>query len=89
MSLVKAAGLIALISLISKFVGLFREIIVSAFYGTGLVRDAYGISSLLPASFALIMLAGLNGPFHSSIVSVISKYKSEGKNQDVKTIVFT
>lgn len=89
MSLVKAAGLIALISLISKFVGLFREIIVSAFYGTGLVRDAYGISSLLPASFALIMLAGLNGPFHSSIVSVISKYKSEGKDQDVKTIVFT
>lgn len=89
MSLVKAAGIIAIISLLSKFVGLFREIIVSAFYGTGFVRDAYGISSLLPASFALIMLAGLNGPFHSSIVSVISKYKSEKKEQDIKTTVFT
>ncbi len=89
MSVLKAAGLIAIISLIAKFVGLFREMAIGAYYGTSYIRDAYQIASLFPASFALIMLAGLNGPFHSAIVSVISKYKAQKADKDIKAVLFT
>jgi putative peptidoglycan lipid II flippase len=89
MSILKAASIIAFISLISKFIGLFREQVISAYYGTTYIRDAYSIASLLPFSFALIMLAGLNGPFHSAIVSVITKYKINNDDKSVKTIVST
>lgn len=89
MSVIRAAGLIAILSLISKFVGLFREMAIANVYGTNYVRDAYGIASLWPAQFALVMLAGLNGPFHSSVVSVISKYKAVNNDKDTKTVIFT
>ncbi len=89
MSVLKAAGIIAILSLLSKFVGLFREVVVANYFGTSFVRDAYGIAQLLPASFALVMLAGLNGPFHSSVVTVISKYKARGEEKEVKTIITT
>ncbi|GIW22403.1 MAG: putative lipid II flippase MurJ [Candidatus Sericytochromatia bacterium] len=87
MGILKAASLIAFISLISKIFGLFREQFISAYYGTSYIRDAYSIASLLPSSFALIMLAGLNGPFHSAIVSVITKYKTNNDNTSVKIVV--
>ena len=89
MSVLKAAGIIAILSLFSKFVGLFREMVISNYFGTTYIRDAYGIAQLLPASFALVMLAGLNGPFHSSVVTVISKYKARGEEKDVKVIITT
>ncbi len=89
MSVLKAAGLIAVLSLVSKFVGLFREVVIANYFGTNFIRDAYGIAQLLPASFALVMLAGLNGPFHSSVVSVISKYKEQGKEEDTKIVITT
>lgn len=89
MSLIKAASIIAIISLVSKFVGLFREVFVAAYYGTNYVKDAYSISSLLPAAFALIMLAGLNGPFHSSVLSFISKYRAEKKDNEINSVIFT
>ncbi len=89
MSILRTAGLIAILSLISKFFGLFREMEISKVYGTNFIRDAYIIASNWPAGFALVMIAGLNGPFHTSVVTVISKYKALDKNQDVKTIIFT
>ena len=89
MSVLKAAGIIAILSLFSKFVGLFREMVISNYFGTTYIRDAYGIAQLLPASFALVMLAGLNGPFHSSVVTVISKYKARGEEKDLKVIITT
>lgn len=89
MSVLKAAGLIGAIALISKFIGLFREVFIGYYYGTNYIRDAYLYAAAFPSYFALIMLAGLNGPFHSSIVSVISKYKAQGKIEDTKTVVTT
>ncbi|MFN8672035.1 MAG: murein biosynthesis integral membrane protein MurJ [Candidatus Sericytochromatia bacterium] len=88
-SVLRAASLIAILALVSKVVGLLREVVINYYYGTYYIRDAYIYASQYPASFALIMLAGLNGPFHSSIVSVISKYKAQNKIKDIKTVVTT
>lgn len=88
-SVLKAAGLIGLLALISKVIGLLREIIINNYYGTSYIRDAYVYASAFPLAFALIMLAGLNGPFHSSVVTVISKYKAQGRIDDTKTTITT
>ncbi|PKL80450.1 MAG: murein biosynthesis integral membrane protein MurJ [Candidatus Melainabacteria bacterium HGW-Melainabacteria-1] len=79
MSLLRAASLIALLSLASKFVGLFRDQVIAFYCGLSAVTDAYQAASLIPAQFALIMLGGLNGPFHSAIVSTLMKHYEQGE----------
>ena len=79
MSLLRAASLIALLSLISKVVGLFRDQIIAYYCGLSAVTDAYQVASLIPIQFALIMLGGLNGPFHSAVVSTLTRFFKEEK----------
>lgn len=81
MSLLRAASLIALLSLASKFFGLLRDQVIAYYCGLSAVTDAYQAASLIPAQFALIMLGGLNGPFHSAIVSTLMKhYESNNRS---------
>lgn len=54
-------------------------------FGTGPVVDAYVVASIVP-SFFLVLLGGINGPFHSAIVSVIAKQK---KKEDIAPIIET
>ena len=71
-SLLKSAWLIAVVIIISKFMGFLRDVVVANFYGAGLVSDAYFYAYQIP-SLALILLGGVGGPFHSAVVSVFSK----------------
>ncbi len=74
MSLLRAAGLIAALSLISKVVGLFRDQVIAYYCGLSSVTDAYQVATLIPIQFALVMLGGLNGPFHSAVVSTLTRF---------------
>ncbi len=71
-SLLKAAWLIAFVTIISKFVGFLRDIIIANYYGAGLVSDAYFYAYQIP-SLAIILIGGVGGPFHSATVSVFAK----------------
>ena len=71
-SLLKAAWLIALVIIISKVIGFFRDVVIAKYYGVGLVSDAYFYAYQIP-SLMLILFGGVGGPFHSAIVSVFSK----------------
>ncbi len=71
-SVLKAAWLIALVTIISKFIGFFRDIIIAKYYGASLVSDAYFYAYQIP-SLAIILLGGVGGPFHSAAVAVFSK----------------
>lgn len=71
-SLLKAAWLIAFVTIISKFVGFLRDICIANFYGAGLVSDAYFYAYQIP-SLAIILMGGVGGPFHSATVSVFAK----------------
>ncbi|ARV58363.1 murein biosynthesis integral membrane protein MurJ [Nostocales cyanobacterium HT-58-2] len=79
------AGIIAVATLISKFFGLVREQAIAAAFGAGAVVDAYNFAYMIP-SFLLILLGGVNGPFHSAIVSVLAKRKQEEAAPLVETI---
>ena len=69
----KAAGLIAIITIISKFIGFFRDIIIAKYFGASLVSDAYFYAYQIPA-VALLILGCVGGPFRSATVAVFSKF---------------
>ncbi len=71
-SLASIASIVAIATLISKIVGLVREQIVAAAFGVGEVVNAYAYAYVIPG-FLLILLGGINGPFHSALVSVLAK----------------
>ena len=84
-SLAGIAGIVAAATLLSKVFGLLRETVIAAAFGTGSVTDAYSISYVIPG-FLLILLGGINGPFHSAIVSVVAKRKKEEIAPLVETV---
>ena len=71
-SLVNIAGIVAIATLISKVFGLVRQQSIAAAFGVGPTVDAFSYAYVIPG-FLLILLGGINGPFHSAMVSVLSK----------------
>lgn len=71
-SLLKAAWLIAVVTIISKLIGFVRDVVIANCYGASTVSDAYFYAYQLPA-LAIILLGGVGGPFHSATVAVFSK----------------
>lgn len=71
-SLAGIAGIVAVATLVSKIFGLVREQVIAAAFGVGEVINAYAYAYVIPG-FLLILLGGINGPFHSALVSVLAK----------------
>ncbi|MBA2748274.1 MAG: murein biosynthesis integral membrane protein MurJ, partial [Tatlockia sp.] len=71
-SLAGIAGIVAAATLISKVFGLVRTQAIAAVFGVGVVADAFNYAYVIPG-FLLVLLGGINGPFHSAIVSVLAK----------------
>lgn len=84
-SLANIAGIVAIATLISKLFGLFRQQAIAAAFGVGPAVDAYNYAYVIPG-FLLVLLGGINGPFHSAIVSVIAKRRKEDIAPLVETI---
>jgi len=84
-SLSGIAGIVAVATLISKVFGLVRQQAIAAAFGVGAVVDAYSYAYVIPG-FLLILLGGINGPFHSAIVSVIAKRDKSEAAPIVETI---
>jgi putative peptidoglycan lipid II flippase len=82
------ASAIALVTLFSKGVGFFREVVVADVFGPGMARDAYTIAYTLPA-FALIMLGGLTGPFHTATQKIITTLRQRGHDEQIPGVVAT
>ena len=71
-SVLKAAWLIAVVTIVSKLIGFLRDVVIAKYYGASLVSDAYFYAYQIP-SLAIILLGGVGGPFHSAAVAVFSK----------------
>ncbi len=71
-SVLKAAWIIAVVTIVSKLIGFVRDIIIANYYGASMVSDAYYYAYQIP-SLSLILLGGVGGPFHSTTVAVFSK----------------
>jgi len=71
-SVLRAAWLIAVVTIVSKIIGFIRDVAIANCYGASTVSDAYFYAYQLPA-LAIVLLGGVGGPFHSATVSVFSK----------------
>ena len=71
-SVLKAAWLIAVVTIVSKLIGFIRDVVIANYYGASMVSDAYYYAYQIP-SLSLILLGGVGGPFHSATVAVFSK----------------
>jgi putative peptidoglycan lipid II flippase len=77
-SIASIAGIVAAATLISKVFGLVRQVALAYTFGNGVATEAFAYAYAIPG-FLLILLGGINGPFHSAIVSVLTK--EEDKSQ--------
>ena len=83
----RIALIVGVATTLSKGAGLVRQQVIAAAFGLGSAYDAYNYAYVLPG-FLLVLLGGINGPFHSSIVSALVKNpKSERKH--VLTVINT
>ena len=71
-SVLKAAWLIAVVTIVSKLIGFVRDVVIANYYGATMVSDAYYYAYQIP-SLSLILLGGVGGPFHSATVAIFSK----------------
>ncbi|MBD0394242.1 MAG: lipid II flippase MurJ, partial [Microcoleus sp. C1-bin4] len=84
-SLAGIAGIVAVATIISKIFGLVRQIAIAAAFGVGVAVDAYNYAYVIPG-FLFILLGGINGPFHSAIVSVLARRDKKEAAPLVETI---
>ncbi|MEY3463995.1 MAG: Protein MurJ [Cyanobacteriota bacterium] len=75
-SLRRIALIVAVATALSKLAGLVRQQVIAAAFGVGAAYDAYNYAYVLPG-FLLILLGGINGPFHSAMVSVLARRPRE------------
>ena len=85
----RIAWLIAIITIVSKAVGFWRDVAIAQAYGASMASDAYFYAYQVPA-LALILLGGVSGPFHTVTVSIFSKEDiSKKPSQDAQKALNT
>ncbi|MEM9244716.1 MAG: murein biosynthesis integral membrane protein MurJ, partial [Cyanobacteria bacterium P01_F01_bin.153] len=84
-SLLSIATIVAAATLLSKVAGLVRQQTIAAAFGAGPVVNAYSFSYVIPG-FLLILLGGINGPFHSAMVSVLAKSDRREASRIIETV---
>lgn len=83
----KTFGLVAIMTVLSKIVGLARDMVIASCYGTGIVADAYNFSYMFTGNI-FVLFGGLGGPFHSSTVTVLGSRKDDPNSGTMITQVF-
>jgi hypothetical protein len=81
--LAKTFGLVAILNLLSKALGLVRDIVVLQVFGTSLITDAYFYAYQFTGNI-LVLFGGVGGPFHSAGVAILS---SQPESQDKRKLV--
>jgi putative peptidoglycan lipid II flippase len=87
-SIANIAGIVAVATLISKVFGLVRQVALAAAFGNGVPVEAFTYAYAIPG-FLLILLGGMNGPFHSAIVSVLAKQQDKSETVAIVETVTT
>jgi putative peptidoglycan lipid II flippase len=84
-SLTRVASIVAIATLLSKLMGAVRQLLIADAFGSGPDYSAFGVAYILP-SFLFVLLGGINGPFHSAMVSVLKKREGQDWAPLVETI---
>ncbi|WP_269604421.1 murein biosynthesis integral membrane protein MurJ [Prochlorococcus marinus] len=65
------AFVVSLGTLLSKFGGMARQLVIAGAFGISAAYDAYNYAYIIPGFF-LVLLGGINGPLHNSMVTLLA-----------------
>ncbi len=68
----KVASLVAILTVVSKVLGLIRDLVVAHYFGTSMQADAFNIAYLFTGNF-FIIFGTIGGPFYSALVATLPK----------------
>ena len=68
----RVASLVAVLTVVSKILGLLRDLIVAHYFGTSMQADAYNMAYLFTGNF-FIIFGTIGGPFYSALVATLPK----------------
>ena len=71
-SIKEIAFVVSLGTLLSKFGGMVRQLVIAGAFGISAAYDAYSYAYIIPGFF-LVLLGGVNGPLHNSMVSLLAE----------------
>ena len=78
-SIKEIAFVVSLGTLLSKFGGMARQLVIAGAFGISAAYDAYNYAYIIPGFF-LVLLGGINGPLHNSMVTLLAdKNKVESR----------
>lgn len=78
-SIARTFGVVAFLTVLSKFAGLIRDVLVAREYGTSVIADAYQYAYMFTGNI-LILVGGLGGPFHSATVAIVTPHREDRKS---------
>ena len=70
-SIKEIAFVVSLGTLLSKFGGMARQLVIAGAFGISAAYDAYNYAYIIPGFF-LVLLGGINGPLHNSMLTPVS-----------------
>ena len=83
-SLVRSSGIVSFMTLLSRFLGLARDMVIANFFGAGAGADSFFLAFKIPNFFR--RLFG-EGAFSQSFVPVLSEYRTSKPHGEVRRLV--
>lgn len=78
----RVASFVAFLTIISKILGLARDLVIAHYFGTSMQADAFNMAYLFTGNF-FIIFGGVGGPFYSAVVAALPKYIFEHSAKDI------
>ncbi len=82
--LLRSSGLVGLMTMLSRVLGLARDVVIANYFGAGTGADAFFVAFKIP-NFLRRLFA--EGAFSQAFVPVLSEYRSQRPQQEVKALV--
>ena len=79
-SVLRGAGIMTLMTALSRVLGLVREQVRSFLLGTGMASDAFGIASVVPNLFRRLLA---EGAMTAAFVPVFAEYRKEKTREEM------
>jgi putative peptidoglycan lipid II flippase len=78
----RVASFVAFLTIISKILGLARDLVIAHYFGTSMQADAFNMAYLFTGNF-FIIFGGVGGPFYSAVVAALPKYIFEHSANEI------
>jgi putative peptidoglycan lipid II flippase len=82
--LLKASGVTGTMTLLSRFLGLARDVVIARVFGVGDGTDAFFLANRIP-NFLRRLFA--EGAFNQAFVPVLSEYRTQRSHQEVQFLI--